>query len=114
MGERDIVRKKRLPGGAQPVQFFGLDAEVRAGAIRVAAGDGGGLDGSVGRALFAVAEALAAIGVEQVGGGQVAPTRVGRTGTSASAIQPHLTEGPRKPDQNRRRAGEVADRDGNC
>src|SRR5258707_7664867 len=78
-------------GGAQLVELFGLDADVLVGAVLVAAADGGGLDGSVRGALFGVAEALTASGVEQVCGGQVAAADGGE-GLERDADQAELEQ----------------------
>src|SRR5262249_42555427 len=49
------------------VQFVGFDYDVLAGFVLVAADDDGAVDGSVHVAVLGVADALAAVGVEQVG-----------------------------------------------
>jgi hypothetical protein len=50
----------------QLIEFFGCDDDVPAGAVFVAAVDGGAVDGSMDGAVFRIAEALAAVGVQQM------------------------------------------------
>jgi hypothetical protein len=54
------------------IEFVGFDHEMLAGAILVAADDGGVVHRSVHGAVLGVAQALAAVGVEEVGRWHVA------------------------------------------
>ena len=78
-------------GGTKLVQLFGLDEQVLAGTILVAADDLGHVDGSMHGAVLGVADALAAGGVELVAGGQVAAAD-GRVGLERDADQAELKQ----------------------
>jgi len=83
--------------GTKLVQLFGLDEQVLAGTILVAADDVVGVDGSVDGALLGVADALATVGVELVAGGQVAAAD-GWVGLEGDADQAELEQaGPSGP-----------------
>src|SRR5262249_1647060 len=71
--------------------FVGLGDDMAAGAVFVAADDGGAVDGAVYGALLGVADALAAVGVEQMGRGHVAGAD-GRIGLERNADQAQLQE----------------------
>jgi hypothetical protein len=54
------------------IELLGFDDHVLAGSVLVAADDGGGVNGTMAGTVLGVAEALAALGMEQVGGGHIA------------------------------------------
>jgi len=62
--EKALQAEGAVLDGAQPVQFVGVDDDVTVGRIGVAFDDGGGFDGSMGRAALFIANALAAVGME--------------------------------------------------
>src|ERR1700681_1410896 len=83
---------------------------MTAGSALEAADDGGSVDGSMGGAVFGVAESLAAVGVEEVGRGQVAGAD-GGVGLEGDIDQAELQQaGPTGPA--RGSAGGVAERCG--
>src|SRR5271165_1050705 len=68
-----------------------------AGTVLIAACDAGGIHGAVDRTLFGVAEAVAAVRMEQVGGGHIATTDRGE-GLEGDADQAELQQaGPTGP-----------------
>jgi hypothetical protein len=77
--------------GAQGVEVLGSDEDVSPGAVLVATDDGGAVEGSVVGAVFGVAEALAAIGVEEVGGREIASAD-GGVGLQGDADEAELEE----------------------
>jgi hypothetical protein len=79
------------------VQLVGLDQHVTPRPVLEAANNGGGIDGAMLRTLFGVAEALTAVGVQEVSGGQVADAN-GGVGLEGDTDQAELQQpGPTGP-----------------
>jgi len=78
-----------VPGGTEPLQLLGLDGDIAVAGIGVAPDDGLGRHGAMLRTVLQIADALAAVGMQEMEGGRrdVADRRVGldRHGHQADA-----------------------------
>jgi len=86
-----------VAGRTELIELIGFDHHVLAGSVLIAADDGGGVDGTMAGTVFRVAQALAAIGMEEVGAGHVASAD-GRIGLEGDVDQAELEQpGPTGP-----------------